>query len=232
LVKQNNNTKVLTSVDIFMQRVVNRFLFRFSIVFKNDRFVFGKKLLFLKTTHSFWNLRKTICDRFLYNCLKEIMLTVVNEGLSLSIVNETTNFIKTVVCLENDRFWKKYMQLYWMSSYMKLNSCGGAKTSLYFLKNYLMISTDALQVGFHSSLTIVNEGSSLTIVNETTSLYKQSFWKTIVLKTTIFKKQTLKKRSFRFRFFVVVFITKRSFFKIKESVNIPIYASDVDLDNL
>ena len=220
MVKQNNNTKVLTSVDIFMQRVVNRFLFRFSIVFKNDRFVFGKKLLFLKTTHSFWNLRKTICDRFLYDCLKEIMLTVVNEGLSLSIVNETTNFIKTVVCLENDRFWKKYMQLYWMSSYMKLNSCGGAKTSLYFLEKLL---NDALQVGFHSSL---------TIVNETTSLYKQSFWKTIVLKTTIFKKQTLKKRSFRFRFFVVVFITKRSFFKIKESVNIPIYASDVDLDNV
>ena len=29
------------------------------------------------------------------------MLTIVNEGLSLTIVNETTHFIKTVV------FWKK-----------------------------------------------------------------------------------------------------------------------------
>jgi len=35
-----------------------------------------------------------------------------------------------------------------------------------------MISTDALQVGFLSSLTIVNKGSSLTIVNETTSFIK------------------------------------------------------------
>jgi len=34
------------------------------------------------------------------------MLTIVNEGLSLTIVNETTNFIKTVV------FGKNYMQLY------------------------------------------------------------------------------------------------------------------------
>ena len=48
LVKQNNNTKFLTSVDIFMQRVVNRFLFRFSIVFKNNRFVFGKNYRFFK----------------------------------------------------------------------------------------------------------------------------------------------------------------------------------------
>ncbi len=35
-----------------------------------------------------------------------------------------------------------------------------------------MISTDALQVGFLSSLTIINEGLSLTIVNETTSFKK------------------------------------------------------------
>ena len=72
-----------------------------------------------------------------------------------------------------------------MSSYMKFNSCGGVKTSGYFLKNYSMIRTDALQVGLLSSLTIVNEGPSLTIVNETTN-----FIKTIVLKTTIFKKRT------------------------------------------
>ena len=35
-----------------------------------------------------------------------------------------------------------------------------------------MISTDALQVDFLSSLTIINEGLSLTIVNETTSFIK------------------------------------------------------------
>ena len=80
-----------------------------------------------------------------------------------------------------------------------------------------MISTDAFQVGFLSSLTIVNEGLSLTIVNKTTS-----FIKTIILKNDRFKndhlKKTFKKRSFlktRFRFFVVVFITKLSFFKKK-----------------
>ena len=72
---------------------------------------------------------------------------------------------------ENDCFWKKnYMQLYWMSSYMKFNSCGGAKTSWYFLKNYSLISTDALEVGFLFSLTIINVGLSLTIINEGSSL--------------------------------------------------------------
>ena len=51
-----------------------------------------------------------------------------------------------------------------------------------------MISTDALQVGFLSSLTIVNErvvvneGPSLTIVNET-----KNFIKTSVLKNDRFK---------------------------------------------
>ena len=59
---------------------------------------------------------------------EESSLTIVNEGLSLTIVNETTNFIKTVV------FGKKYMQLYWMSSYMKFNSCGGVKLLDVFLK--------------------------------------------------------------------------------------------------
>ena len=57
------------------------------------------------------------------------MLTIVNEMLSLTIVNETTNFIK--------------------------NGFYG-KTSWNF-------QTDALQVGFFSSLTIVNEG---IVVNE------------------------------------------------------------------
>ena len=83
---------------------------------------------------------------------------------------------------------------------MKFNSCWEVKTPWYFLENYSMISTDALQVGFLSSLTIVNEllsltivnegpsltivneGSSLTIVNETTN-----FIKTIVLKNDHFK---------------------------------------------
>ena len=81
---------------------------------------------------------------------------------------------------------------------MKFNSCGGVKTPWYFLKNYSMINTDALQVGFlssltkGSSLTIVNEGPSLTIVNEGSSLTIVTET-TIVLKTTIFKKRTFKK---------------------------------------
>ena len=55
------------------------------------------------------------------------------------------------------------MKIYWMSSYMKWKSCEGFKTSWYSLENYSMIiSTDSLQVGFLSSLTIVNEGYSLT----------------------------------------------------------------------
>ena len=53
---------------------------------------------------------------------------------------------------------------------MKFHICGEVKTPWYFLKNYSMISTDALQVGFLSLLTIVNEGLSLTIVNEESSL--------------------------------------------------------------
>ena len=53
---------------------------------------------------------------------------------------------------------------------MKFNSCGGAKPSWYFLKNYSLISTDALEVGFLFSLTIINERLSLTIVNEGSSL--------------------------------------------------------------
>ena len=114
------------------------------------------------------------------------------------------------------------MQLYWMSSYMKFNSCGGVKTPWYFLKNYSMVSTDALQVGFLSSLTIVNEGSSLTIVNETTN-----FIKTIVLKTTIFKKTNiLKKRSF-LKTIISFSILRRRYhnetivFLKNENVNIP-----------
>ena len=57
-----------------------------------------------------------------------LTLTIVNEGLSLTIVNETANFIKTVV------FGKKnYMQLYWISSY-KFNSWGELKLLDIFLK--------------------------------------------------------------------------------------------------
>ena len=35
-------------------------LFCFSVIFKNDSCVFGKKRSFLKTTHSFWKFRKRI----------------------------------------------------------------------------------------------------------------------------------------------------------------------------
>ena len=62
-------------------------------------------------------------------------LTIDNKGFSLTIVNETTNFIKRVVFGKTIVFEKNVMQLYWMSSYMKINSCGGAKTSWYFLLN-------------------------------------------------------------------------------------------------
>ena len=47
------------------------------------------------------------------------MLTIVNEGSSLTIVNETTNFIKTVEKKKN------YVQLYRMSSYMKVKKNWG-----------------------------------------------------------------------------------------------------------
>ncbi len=73
---------------------------------KNEYRSFLKTIVFIKT----------ICDRFLYDCFKKefllkIILTIVNEGSSLTIVNETTNFIKTVF------FWKKnYMQLFWMAN--------------------------------------------------------------------------------------------------------------------
>ena len=57
-----------------------------------------------------------------------LSVTMVNTGLSLTIVNIMTNFFKTVVFEE-----KNLMQLYQMSSYMKVKSCGGAITSQYFL---------------------------------------------------------------------------------------------------
>ena len=68
-----------------------------------------------------------------------------------------------------------------------------------------MIRTDAFQVGFLSSLTIVNEGSSLTIVNKGPLLTIVNettiFIKTIVLKTTIFEKRTFKKTIVSFSIF-------------------------------
>ena len=89
-----------------------------------------------------------------------------------------------------------------MSSYMKFNSCGGDKTSL----NYSMISTDALQVGFLSLLTIVYEGSSLTIVNKGLSLtiVNKGSSLTIVkegsttnfIKAIVLKNERIEKRSF------------------------------------
>ena len=58
------------------------------------------------------------------------ILTIVNKGLSLTIVNEElssltkkTNFIKTIV------FEKNYMLIYLMLSHMQLKNCGGAKAS-------------------------------------------------------------------------------------------------------
>ena len=82
--------------------------------------------------------------------------TIVNEGLSLTIVNETTNFIKTVVFDKTIVFEKKFTQLYRMSSYMKVKSCGVAKTSRNNY-NFSMISTDALQGDFLSPPLFVND---------------------------------------------------------------------------
>ena len=63
---------------------------------------------------------------------------------------------------------------------MKLKSCGGAITCWYFLKNYSIISTDALQVGLFSSLTIVNK-----IVDKNFFLKTIVFIKFVVLWTII-----------------------------------------------
>ena len=72
-----------------------------------------------------------------------------------------------------------------------------------------MISADALQVGFLSSLMIVNKGSTLTIVNKVSSL-------TIVNETTIFIKMIVSFSLFRRRFHneTIVFLKN-------ENVNIP-----------
>ena len=81
-----------------------------------------------------------------------------------------------------------------------------------------MIFTDAFQVGFLSSLTIINEGSSITIVHEWSllTIINNGSSSTIVNETTSFiKNDRFEKRKFRFRFFGVFFITKRSFFKKK-----------------
>ena len=114
--------------------VKDRFLFRFSIVFKNDCFVFENdcfvfendcfykndlkpfliRLFFLKNDHSWKNepFKKNILTVILTIVNEGSSLKVVNEGLLITIVNETTYFVKTVVFgkrsfLENDRFWKK-----------------------------------------------------------------------------------------------------------------------------
>jgi len=96
-----------------------------------------------------------------------------------------------------------------------------------------MISTGALQIGFLSSLAIINEGSSLTIVKEGSSLTivneTTSFIKTIVFKIDHFKKTNFKKKIvfktivsfsiFRHRFHNETFV-----FQKNENVNIPAYA--------
>ena len=82
-----------------------------------------------------------------------------------------------------------------------------------------MISRDALQVGFLSSLTIVLKNDHF---------YKRAFWKTIVLKTTIFKNELLKK-AIVFKTVISFSIFRRRFhnetivLQKNENVNIPIY---------
>ena len=116
---------------------------------------FSQKSIVFKTNNSFWTFRKRITivfesDRFHKNDLRQffirlflkkrsllkrrslltILLKIVNEGLSLTIVKEMTKFIK-MVFLEKRSFLKK---LHAMSSYMKLNSCGELKLFDIFLK--------------------------------------------------------------------------------------------------
>ena len=132
------NKWLVRFLDILTGRAVNRFWKRCFFVSFFDRFQirlfrFRKKRSFWKTTHPFWTFRKwsffwkTIWDCFLHDCfLKTIafvktivfekkivstimvtivnkgsLLTIVNEELSLTIVSKTTNFIKTVVCGKN-----------------------------------------------------------------------------------------------------------------------------------
>ena len=135
---------------------IDRFLFRFSIVIKNDRLVFEKNDRFykrptrLKLLEKEWRsflktivFIKTICDHFLYDYffkklsllkkrsfLKKIVLTIilttgndvsqltiVNEGLSLTIGNERTNFIKRIIFRKTIVF-----EEYKLHATLKLNS--------------------------------------------------------------------------------------------------------------
>ena len=79
------------------------------IVFKKDSFGKWPTRSELFENTCFWRKKLSLVN----------MLTIVNEGSSLTIVNETTNFKKTVV-FKKLLFLKKknYVQLYRMSSYM------------------------------------------------------------------------------------------------------------------
>ena len=81
-----------------------------------------------------------------------------------------------------------------------------------------MISTDALQVGFLSLLTIVNEGLSLTIVNEESSLK-------IVIEGSSLTKRWFFLKNYRFKndHFLKKNFKKTIVFQENENVNIPIY---------
>ena len=90
-------------VNRFMNRSLNdRFLFRFSIVFINDRFVFEKTSPLEKTIVS----KKNLLTIILTIVFKGSSLTILKEGLSLTIVDETMNFRKGSF-LEKRLFLKK-----------------------------------------------------------------------------------------------------------------------------
>ena len=112
---------------------------------------------FSKTIVSFLE-KKTIVFKddlrpFLYDCffktrsllkiwffLLTIMLTIVKERSSLTIVNIGLSLTKWRTVVFGKTIVLELYATYWLLSYMKLNSCGGAKCSWYFLRNYLMIS--------------------------------------------------------------------------------------------
>ena len=86
--------------------------------------VFEKRLLtIMLTIVNEWSSLTIINKGLLFTIVNERSLfMIVNKGLSLTIINKTAKFIKTVV------LGKNYMQLYRMLSYMKFNSCGRVKT--------------------------------------------------------------------------------------------------------
>ena len=143
---------------------------------------------------------------FLKKNLLTIMLTIVNEGSSLTIVNETKNFIKRSF-LEKLSFLKKKLHAPLLNVVLlEVKKLWGsrAKTSLIF--SYKLLN-DKYRSPSGRFPIFVNEGSSLTIVNKMTIFIKTIVLKTIISNYDSFSKRSLKNDHFKKRFFIVVFKT-------------------------